>query len=231
MGMRTLSAATSAFTVSMLSAGGQSMRMTSKSVRRGSSACRSLVSRPIGSVSSRTSATVRSWLAGSSWKPPRSTPTRASLKDTSPSRTSQALRVSCDLSTPLPMVALPCGSRSMSRTRRLVAAREAARLTAVVVLPTPPFWFAMAMTRFMGDSVLHCHARKGADFTGARAFSGDQLVSESEALARHLVGHRVGGAVLAPCALEDLGEAPRNRLDVADHLGLARAAVISERDD
>ncbi len=46
----------------------------------------------------------------------------------------------------------------MSSTRRFVAASEAARFTAVVVLPTPPFWFAMAMTRFMGDSVLHRRA-------------------------------------------------------------------------
>jgi hypothetical protein len=30
-----------------------------------------------------------------------------------------------------------------------VAANEAARFTAVVVLPTPPFWFATAMMRFM----------------------------------------------------------------------------------
>jgi len=28
-----------------------------------------------------------------------------------------------------------------------------------VVLPTPPFWFAMAMTRFMADSVRHCRPR------------------------------------------------------------------------
>ena len=47
--MSTLSAATSAFTVSMLSAGGQSMRMTSKCIAlRAASARRSLVSRPIG---------------------------------------------------------------------------------------------------------------------------------------------------------------------------------------
>ena len=43
------------------------------------------------------------------------------------------------LSTPEPIVALPCGSRSINSTRRRVAASEAARLTAVVVLPTPPF--------------------------------------------------------------------------------------------
>src|ERR1700709_1097740 len=43
---------------------------------------------------------------------------------------------------PAPMVALPCGSRSTSSTRWPSLARPAARLTAVVVLPTPPFWVA-----------------------------------------------------------------------------------------
>src|SRR5262249_33404438 len=37
----------------------------------------------------------------------------------------------------------------MSRTRLSRAARPAARLMAVVVLPTPPFWLAMAMTRLI----------------------------------------------------------------------------------
>ena len=37
----------------------------------------------------------------------------------------------------------------MSSTRRWLAASEAARLTAVVVLPTPPFWFATAMIRII----------------------------------------------------------------------------------
>ena len=46
---------------------------------------------------------------------------------------------------PLPVVALPCGSRSMTSTRLFRAASEAARLTVVVVLPTPPFWLATAM--------------------------------------------------------------------------------------
>ena len=40
---------------------------------------------------------------------------------------------------PAAVVALPWGSRSIRRTFLLVAARLAARLTAVVVLPTPPF--------------------------------------------------------------------------------------------
>ena len=48
--------------------------------------------------------------------------------------------------TPRPVLALPCGSRSISSTELPAAANAVARLTAVVVLPTPPFWFATAMT-------------------------------------------------------------------------------------
>ena len=47
---------------------------------------------------------------------------------------------------PQPIVAFDCGSRSISSTRRCVAASDAARLTQVVVLPTPPFWFATQIT-------------------------------------------------------------------------------------
>src|SRR5438309_7060756 len=42
------------------------------------------------------------------------------------------------------MVLLACGSRSMSSVGLPRRASAAARLMAVVVLPTPPFWFAMA---------------------------------------------------------------------------------------
>src|SRR3954467_15294546 len=48
---------------------------------------------------------------------------------------------------PRPVEALPCGSKSMMRTRLPTAARAVARLTVVVVLPTPPFWLATEMTR------------------------------------------------------------------------------------
>src|SRR3569833_2632283 len=47
----------------------------------------------------------------------------------------------------MPLVAFPWGSPPPRRAPRPAAARLAARLTAVVVLPTPPFWFAMTMTR------------------------------------------------------------------------------------
>ncbi len=46
---------------------------------------------------------------------------------------------------PAPEVALACGSMSTSSVRRSAAARLAQRLTAVVVLPTPPFWLVTAM--------------------------------------------------------------------------------------
>src|SRR5215468_8727414 len=231
----------------MLRAGGQSMRTRSKSLRFGASAWRSLVSRPIGNVSSRTSAAVRSWLAGSSVKPPPCwIGTSASASRHSPSSTSQVLRSSCDLSTPLPMVVLPWGSMSISSTRRLVAARDAARLTAVVVLPTPPFCIAMAMTRFMDRECTAparprpvsrtratprgTHWRAGL-LPGLERVSGDQRVrGPSEALACHLVRDLIRGTVLAPGALEDLGEACRNGLDVGDDLCLARPTVVLARD-
>src|SRR5690606_37309206 len=57
--------------------------------------------------------------------------------------------VIADRSTPSPLVALPCGSMSTTGVRRSATARHAPRLIAVVVFPTPPFWFAMAMIRDM----------------------------------------------------------------------------------
>src|ERR1700694_516446 len=70
---------------------------------------------------------------------------------------------------PRPLVALPWGSRSTTSTRFSEAASEAARFTAVVVLPTPPFWFATARIRAMAPSAA---VREGAAVTRARA--GDQ---------------------------------------------------------
>src|SRR5580698_7700671 len=48
---------------------------------------------------------------------------------------------------PRPLVEFDCGSQSTSRVLTSAAAKEAARLMAVVVLPTPPFWLATAITR------------------------------------------------------------------------------------
>src|SRR5262245_33835753 len=48
---------------------------------------------------------------------------------------------------PSPVEALPWGSRSMISTCSPIAASAVPRLIAVVVLPTPPFWLAIAITR------------------------------------------------------------------------------------
>src|SRR5512139_3802119 len=90
---------------------------------------------------------------------------------TSSSNTSQPLGLVWCLSTPEAMVALPCGSRSTSSTLRLAAASEAARFTAVVVLPTPPFWLATAMMRAMCRRY-RALAKRRARLTGCRARGG-----------------------------------------------------------
>src|SRR5258706_792277 len=54
---------------------------------------------------------------------------------------------------PKPVLALPWGSRSITRTRFWVAASAVARLIAVVVLPTPPFWLTIAMAAGRGETL------------------------------------------------------------------------------
>src|SRR4051794_6932136 len=69
-------------------------------------------------------------------------------------------------SMPCDMVRLPCGSMSQQRTRWPSSAKAQARFNVVVVLATPPFWFANAMTLalfstegsafFVGNPVRRC---------------------------------------------------------------------------
>ena len=66
-------------------------------------------------------------------------------------------------SMPRPLVQFACGSRSTRSTRWPRSARAAERFRAVVVLPTPPFWLAMATT-FM---------RKGREL-GGHTVTGDR---------------------------------------------------------
>ena len=49
-------------------------------------------------------------------------------------------------SMPWDIVRLPCGSMSTQRTRWPSSAKATARFSVVVVLATPPFWLAKAMT-------------------------------------------------------------------------------------
>src|SRR5712692_8241610 len=77
---------------------------------------------------------------------------------------------------PRPLVEFDCGSQSTRSVLTSAAAREAARLMAVVVLPTPPFWLATAMTRPMilfsvccGSEYANACAKSMPEFCGNRA--------------------------------------------------------------
>src|SRR5262249_19526409 len=97
---------------------------------------------------------------------------------------------------PSPVEALPCGSRSRMRTVSPMAASAVPRLMAVVVLPTPPFWLAIARTR-------GCRTGAGADHT----FSDSWITSESElhlargiaGIAGHGRGLTLDAFLLCPC--------------------------------
>src|SRR6516162_7642058 len=65
--------------------------------------------------------------------------------------------------------AFPCGSRSTTSTCVPWSARHAARLTAVVVLPTPPFWLAMVSTRQDGGCG---HSRSVSPSAASAAWAG-----------------------------------------------------------
>src|SRR6476620_9669268 len=57
---------------------------------------------------------------------------------------------------PTPLVAFPWGSASRMSVRRSAIASEAAKLTAVVVFPTPPFWLAIAIMWAMEALTCKC---------------------------------------------------------------------------
>src|SRR5450631_1252073 len=66
----------------------------------------------------------------------------------------------------------PCASRSMSNIRCPNSARAAPRLTAVVVLPTPPFCIATAIVRAKSDASL----TEGGDYRPNRGPTGAVLL-------------------------------------------------------
>src|SRR5271154_4119713 len=59
-------------------------------------------------------------------------------------------------------VAFPWESQSINRVDCSAAAKQAAKLTAVVVFPTPPFWFATAIMRAKPHS-RHAQVSKHSD--------------------------------------------------------------------
>ena len=103
--------------------------------------------------------------------------------------------------------ALPCGSRSMTSTRSPCWASAAAMFTAVVVLPTPPFWLATTITRVWSG--------RGSGAPWRPALADEQLLL-------HRPRHR-GGLVVpdrlrassAPCAPGARPDVARRRLGTA----------------
>src|SRR3954453_11826116 len=81
--------------------------------------------------------------------------------------------------TPSPTDRAPCGSRSISRTFRPHSTSAAPRLIVDVVLPTPPFWLHIAMTRAgpcsvsgFGSGSGRWRARAGSSREAAAPISG-----------------------------------------------------------
>src|SRR6267378_8607067 len=80
-------------------------------------------------------------------------------------------------------VAFAWESQSTRRVGCSAVARQAARFTAVVVLPTPPFWFATAMIRakYSPESENLAKASQGCKmFHVEQRFDGGNQVSEGE---------------------------------------------------
>ena len=97
-------------------------------------------------------------------------------------------------STPNAVEALPCGSRSTTSTESPPRARAAARLTALVVLPTPPFWLATTKIRVAGGGGKAVarrvfHVKRAA----ARLGAAGGAISSSSKRARRGPGGRMTG--------------------------------------
>ena len=75
----------------------------------------------------------------------------------SPNRRAYTLFSTACLSTPNPLVVFPWGSMSMVSTFCPISDKQAERLIAVVVFPTPPFWLAIDMTLPMLFSFVAVH--------------------------------------------------------------------------
>ena len=142
-------AAASALTVSIPREGWQSMRIWEYCPFTVSRYCRRMVSRLIALTND--TSMPDSWMSAGI----RSTPS-GWCRIPSPGRSCSSVRIRPIASDrvkgslsgwglPRLMVRLPCGSPSIRRTFFPACAKPIPRFAQVVVLPTPPFWLAMAM--------------------------------------------------------------------------------------
>src|ERR1700676_626536 len=129
-------------------------------------------------------------------------------------------RSTARLSTPTPVVVFPCGSMSTTRTRRPSNASDAPRFTAVVDLPTPPFWLTIAITRAV---VCTASTADKTDLPRHGEMLDDVAFSALREQAR-LVQRRVVGDLLEEC-LQHLAD-PR----VAAETGCHDPPALEDRD-
>src|SRR5207247_7717586 len=95
---------------------------------------------------------------------------------------------------PRPAVRLACGSMSTHRTRKPSSASAPARLIAVVVLPTPPFWLAIAITFVTGASPQNLRAGRrpwGRGASGGRWYAAIPWFGHAGYPHASRVGHRI----------------------------------------
>ena len=102
-----------------------------------------------GLCSISTSNPISSTLEGMTFKVAMTLSTMRFSTDSSPINPWYRVFPMALLSMPRPVVALAWGSQSTSNVSFPAVARAAARLTAVVVLPTPPFWLAIQKIRLI----------------------------------------------------------------------------------
>src|SRR5215207_714477 len=145
--MRTSSAAVSALSVKRSRDGGQSRSTLSYNCGGSFSRARLSLNSRARLDTSSTSAPTRFIVAGATSNPSMLVSSATSCRGL-PSSSTSYMHPPESGATPRPLVALPCGSMSTTSTLSPLSARYAARLIAVVLFPTPPFWFTMATTVF-----------------------------------------------------------------------------------
>src|ERR671920_558568 len=123
-----------------------------------------------------------------------------SASELSPTRASYTDGVPTLWSTPRAVLVLPCGSRSMTSVRSPYSARATPRLTEEVVLPTPPFWLAMVMTRMrpgVGNGSWSAACRTWVARSASLAICLSNSTAEVDCSAVRLLRSRWPGSVIS----------------------------------
>src|SRR5262245_30634066 len=102
---------------------------------------------------------------------------------------------------------------------------HAARFTAVVVLPTPPFWFAIAYTAPIAASVASAPANRTGESRKMRVSASARALLRHPGAARQVGGGRAGLADQVQMPMLEPGPSA-NRLDpLGRHRELRRGAL------